>query len=40
MSTCKECGKSALRSNQLYCSNKCQNDFQYHKYIEMEIKTN
>jgi hypothetical protein len=39
MDICKQCGQDNLKIGQLYCSNKCQNDFQYNKYIN-EWKSN
>jgi hypothetical protein len=33
MSTCLYCGSPLTRKVAQYCSNKCQNDYQYEKYI-------
>ncbi len=34
MNSCRECGKKPRRSFYVYCSNKCQSDYQYKKYIK------
>ena len=33
MSQCRECGKTPQRRSYTYCSNRCQSDYQYKKYI-------
>jgi hypothetical protein len=35
MHRCKECGKILKRRSYTYCSNKCQCDYQYKKFIEL-----
>ena len=34
MGICRECGKKAARPTYLYCSNKCQTNFQYSSFIK------
>src|SRR3989338_7796634 len=34
MNSCRECGKKPQRSFYTYCSNRCQSDYQYKKYID------